>query len=136
MRRLHPKTHVHYESGENVWRNRDDEADDARTFSGAYGIRWHSRDWCDAERNGVARQITRHACTDSITTQCRHSDLVDVHHHYATTEYIAEVHPKSPLSTAIRTWNLEKMLAEMEETGTARRSYRFRVQACGLVIQR
>jgi hypothetical protein len=64
-------------------------------------------------------QITRHASTDSVTTQSRHSDLVDVHHHYATTEYIAEVHPKSPLSTAIRTWNLEKTLAKMEKTGTA-----------------
>ena len=29
-------------------------------------------------------QIAPHASTDSLTTQSRHSDLVDVHHHYAT----------------------------------------------------
>src|SRR5215831_9931243 len=108
MRRLHPKTHVHYESGENVWRNRDDEADDARTFSGAYGIRWHSRDWCGAERNGVARQITRHACTDSITTQCRHSDLVDVHHHYAPRNISRRSIRRARSVLRFRTWNLEK----------------------------
>jgi hypothetical protein len=55
----------------------------------------------------------------SVTSGSRHSDLVDVHHHYATKEYIAEVDPKSPLSPPIRTWNLERTLADMEKTGTA-----------------
>jgi len=64
-------------------------------------------------------QIAPYASTDSLTTQSRHSDLVDVHHHYATTEYTAEIHLKSPLSTSIRSWNLEKKLAEMQKTGTA-----------------
>jgi len=48
----------------------------------------------------------------------RHTDLIDVHHHYAPAEYITEINPKSPLSPPIRTWNLEKTLADMEKTGT------------------
>ncbi|MGA2991382.1 MAG: amidohydrolase family protein, partial [Candidatus Korobacteraceae bacterium] len=49
----------------------------------------------------------------------RHRDLIDVHHHYVTAEYIAQVNPKSPLSPPIKAWNLEKTLADMEKTGTA-----------------
>ena len=51
------------------------------------------------------------------TPTARHTDLIDVHHHYAPAEYITEIHPKSPLSPPIRTWNLEKTLADMEKTG-------------------
>jgi len=64
-------------------------------------------------------QTTPHPATDSASPGSRHSDLIDVHHHYATREYIAEVNPKSPLSAPIREWNVEKTLADMEKTGTA-----------------
>jgi len=64
-------------------------------------------------------QTTPPAGTGSATSRPRYSDLVDIHHHYATAEYIAEVDPKNPLSAPIRTWNLQKTLADMEKTGTA-----------------
>jgi predicted TIM-barrel fold metal-dependent hydrolase len=49
----------------------------------------------------------------------RHTDLIDVHHHYAPAEYITEINPKSPLSPPIKLWNLEKTLADMEKTGAS-----------------
>ncbi len=68
---------------------------------------------------GFLAQPRSRADEGSGAAGSKHSHLVDVHHHYVTPEYIAEVHPKSPLSAPIRMWSLEETLADMEKTGTA-----------------
>jgi predicted TIM-barrel fold metal-dependent hydrolase len=56
---------------------------------------------------------------NSPASALRGADRIDVHHHYLPPAYVAEIHPKSPMSPPARSWTLEKTLAEMEKTGTA-----------------